>query len=527
MSNAKAAAETGADIDIETEGDDTQTLMNLPSLTEGAERDRQDHSLRASNAAYSIERLEQDLRLLQSKWEVVDDVIAERDQQVGELHNELKAFHSRSEALQIELDRTTVERDSLGERLSLSRGELDESRATNHELCDSVQRLDRELLAARGEIEKVLGQKLELERGLDEHQKELLAANISIEQLERNLSELQGRHAEKETAQLELQTALDQQTREIGSLTGESNRLQHDVEVMRAELDSRDAALRSLEQELRDRDSARQSLEEMMSSEASAVVELRQDLDAANQRIRDLEAARDKRDATAGELAANFAELEEKVSSSERCVAEFQATLLAVESDKKALEDLLAAEQERVRALERELGSKQQSVESRQSGAERVASISSNLPALDPLVRIDDYGIEESDEHHEEYDEVAESADEEMLSADELLADDKTKPEHVLLAVNNEHDVPRRYPLDREEITIGRSRSCDICIDSNFVSRVHARIRVNGERVSIEDAGSTNGIRVNSVDVTKRTLLHGDRLQIGNSKFQYLNLSAD
>ena len=51
------------------------------------------------------------------------------------------------------------------------------------------------------------------------------------------------------------------------------------------------------------------------------------------------------------------------------------------------------------------------------------------------------------------------------------------------------------FPLDRPEIVIGRDPQCDIVINHRTLSRRHARLHM-GPPVTIEDLGSTNGLRV-------------------------------
>ncbi|MBK7536441.1 MAG: sigma 54-interacting transcriptional regulator [Myxococcales bacterium] len=51
------------------------------------------------------------------------------------------------------------------------------------------------------------------------------------------------------------------------------------------------------------------------------------------------------------------------------------------------------------------------------------------------------------------------------------------------------------FPLDSAEIIIGRDPQCDIVINHRTLSRRHARLRM-GPPVTIEDLGSTNGLRV-------------------------------
>lgn len=51
----------------------------------------------------------------------------------------------------------------------------------------------------------------------------------------------------------------------------------------------------------------------------------------------------------------------------------------------------------------------------------------------------------------------------------------------------------RRIPLHEGENRIGRERGIGICIEAPGISRLHARIVVDGERARIEDLGSKNG----------------------------------
>jgi Protein of unknown function (DUF3662)/FHA domain len=63
---------------------------------------------------------------------------------------------------------------------------------------------------------------------------------------------------------------------------------------------------------------------------------------------------------------------------------------------------------------------------------------------------------------------------------------------------------------------IGRSRDCDIVLDDSSISRHHAELRPAGSVWTIEDLGSTNGVRVNGVSVQTVHELHsGDRIEMG------------
>src|SRR5512139_3052218 len=75
----------------------------------------------------------------------------------------------------------------------------------------------------------------------------------------------------------------------------------------------------------------------------------------------------------------------------------------------------------------------------------------------------------------------------------------------------------REHLLTGETITIGRALESDIVVTSKRVSREHARVRREGWRAILEDAGSTNGTFLNDERVLAPVELHdGDRIKIGD-----------
>ena len=71
-------------------------------------------------------------------------------------------------------------------------------------------------------------------------------------------------------------------------------------------------------------------------------------------------------------------------------------------------------------------------------------------------------------------------------------------------------------PLDQGEIVLGRDPSAEVKLDSARVSRRHAALRALGERHTLQDLGSSNGTRVNGVDVHDAVLLQdGDEIELG------------
>ena len=83
-------------------------------------------------------------------------------------------------------------------------------------------------------------------------------------------------------------------------------------------------------------------------------------------------------------------------------------------------------------------------------------------------------------------------------------------------------EMGKRFPLDKSEIVLGRSRT-DIQIDLDSVSRRHARVFTVERQWSVEDLGSTNGTYINDLPVKRSRLTNGDILRVGSSIFKFLS----
>jgi hypothetical protein len=82
---------------------------------------------------------------------------------------------------------------------------------------------------------------------------------------------------------------------------------------------------------------------------------------------------------------------------------------------------------------------------------------------------------------------------------------------------------PWERPLSGQSMVVGRSTDADLPIADRFLSRHHARIFRDGERVLIEDLGSRNGTRVNDVLLDgPRELAAGDVVQLSGSRLMLI-----
>jgi len=106
----------------------------------------------------------------------------------------------------------------------------------------------------------------------------------------------------------------------------------------------------------------------------------------------------------------------------------------------------------------------------------------------------------------------------------ESLLGKKLEPNASAIArldLSNIHGMVRSFDM-QGEMTIGRSRECDIFLEDLAVSRLHATIReVSGGGFEIEDHRSATGTFVNGMRITHYRLLEGDTVQIGMSKLTF------
>jgi DNA-binding winged helix-turn-helix (wHTH) protein len=83
------------------------------------------------------------------------------------------------------------------------------------------------------------------------------------------------------------------------------------------------------------------------------------------------------------------------------------------------------------------------------------------------------------------------------------------------------------YLVPEGETLVGRGTDCGVRLPSTRVSRVHARLRTEGERVLLEDAGSKNGTWVNRERRAGPVVLEdGDELLFGTFRAVFRRAGA-
>lgn len=82
--------------------------------------------------------------------------------------------------------------------------------------------------------------------------------------------------------------------------------------------------------------------------------------------------------------------------------------------------------------------------------------------------------------------------------------------------------IGRKLELRSGELVVGRDPSSDVMINSDLVSRQHAKFMTEDDRTVLLDLDSTNGTYVNDERIRQRPLVDGDRVAIGKVVMKYL-----
>ncbi len=76
-------------------------------------------------------------------------------------------------------------------------------------------------------------------------------------------------------------------------------------------------------------------------------------------------------------------------------------------------------------------------------------------------------------------------------------------------------------PMSKPKIMVGRASDCDVRLQLPSVSSKHAAITRTESGVTVEDLGSTNGVKVNGRKITHLQLKHGDQIEIGTERLVF------
>ena len=75
--------------------------------------------------------------------------------------------------------------------------------------------------------------------------------------------------------------------------------------------------------------------------------------------------------------------------------------------------------------------------------------------------------------------------------------------------------------LKKKRTLLGKSTTCDICLDHNLVSEEHALIYKSGPTCWIEDLNSKHGTFINNREIHRAKLKNKDKISIGDFTLEF------
>ena len=95
-----------------------------------------------------------------------------------------------------------------------------------------------------------------------------------------------------------------------------------------------------------------------------------------------------------------------------------------------------------------------------------------------------------------------------------------------VLQIRDSGGAQRTFPLDRDEIHLGRQTVNDLQFLESHVSKRHAKIVRENDRFRILDVGSKAGVHINGKQVKDQVLMDGDVITFGLSSLPSLVFSV-
>jgi pSer/pThr/pTyr-binding forkhead associated (FHA) protein len=81
-------------------------------------------------------------------------------------------------------------------------------------------------------------------------------------------------------------------------------------------------------------------------------------------------------------------------------------------------------------------------------------------------------------------------------------------------------DAGRRLDLE-EDTAIGRDSHCRVALNDEYVSRQHARVKLEAGQFFIYDVGSSGGTFVNGSQIQRLMLYDGAEIRVGNTTMEF------
>lgn len=474
--------------------------------------------------AGAVRRLEEEIHQRLARWVRLEDELRIRNTEMDRLQSELTTGRTTIVTLEVQVRSLTTERDDTRREVAQLRAELADERRNSGSSVEQQRALQQQadqLAAAADEKDRLLR---EAEARVEALMAELSGHRDAIIGLEGTLTDQKATYKRQEQEKAALADTIRVLEKKSEDLRGQLRNDSGAVAQLKADVEARAREAEVAAKQLESAQAEQQRLEIAFQKECSTAERLRTDAQGWEKAAQQAEATRRgiqerlaEFETTAGERNARLGQLEVALAS---LVAEKVQLASSLENQTAQLAERLkeVGELERVRgrlefkcnaqlrtidALHNEMRSHKKLVNVLSQGVSNVNEAAATVAALDAWVS-------------------------HQVSAEEHPEGTTSPPPQPGVRVIETMDESGavRYPLNKDVFTIGRSRDSDMRIGGKHTSRNHARILSAADEVVIEDLGSANGILVNASFVARSVLHHGDVVEIGGSRFRFVDEPA-
>ena len=96
-----------------------------------------------------------------------------------------------------------------------------------------------------------------------------------------------------------------------------------------------------------------------------------------------------------------------------------------------------------------------------------------------------------------------------------------------MIVIRQGKEPGRVFELRKDRLTIGRGRICDIPLEDDWISYLHATLNSDGNgHYIIRDNRSIEGTYVNQQRITERVLEEGDEIQVGKTVLAFVRANT-
>ena len=405
--------------------------------------------------------------------------IVELEQQVAELEGRCTERKAMNDELQALCDQRAQEVEEINR-------EMTQERAHSAQLKEKISTQEAHVDSLLSDISKKHEKVSELEL-------KVLEANNALSEKEAELAVI-GKERDQQ-----LEESLDKERRVTEEILQERDQLQAQVTKLETELDTEREQGAELHAAFRE---SQESLVEVR----GRLETLEREHSTQQQEFEALQSRYEENQAESVEVWDELKQARESLDDAKARLAESEEKITELEEDNKVfgneigtMRDELIVKNQQIAKLETELSVRKETISLLDQNVQRINDIESLAQSLDNEISRTS---------------GAEGEETPQASGDVV---------RMIIARNGGQTI--RFPLTKESMTIGRSMDNDIQFRQKFVSRNHARIVCGESGTLIEDLGSKNGIFVNNQPVESFELHNGDRVDIGEVQFEFVDLS--